>query len=148
MTQQERGQRTRREVSTAFPSRQTQEPDSLCMVFRLMPSPLSWSQGPCGTSKLSRLLAASGEGPGPWLDVPDGGGAWGPGGRACRSLHRPSSSLMLSNKYAAKISIKLPETLKVPHRPHNRAGEGSQLIKVRMLFEGVFLRSQVVNRVL
>lgn len=64
----------------------------------------------------------------------------------CRCLHRPS--FVCSDGCSAKSSSKLPETLKFPHRPHNGAGEGSQLIKVTMLFEGVFLGSQVVNRVL
>lgn len=55
---------------------------------------------------------------------------------------------MFANEYPAKISIKLPETLKFPHRLHNRDGGGSQLIEVTMLFKGVFLGSQVVNHVL
>lgn len=55
-------------------------------------------------------------------------------GLVCKSFHRPGSSFMFSNEYAAKISIKLPETLKFPHRRHNRDGEGSQLTEVTMLF--------------
>lgn len=103
--------------------------------------------GPHGPAELSGLSAASGDGPGPRLDVPDGAAAGGPGGGLAEGSTDPAS-FRLSNEYSAKISVKLPETLKVPHRPHNRAGEGSQLIKVTMLFKGVFLGSQVVNRVL
>lgn len=42
----------------------------------------------------------------------------GLGGLLCRSFHRPGSSFMFSNEDTAKISIKLPETLKSPHRLH------------------------------
>lgn len=79
--------------------------------------------------------------------VPDGGASLGLGGLVCPSLHRLAPALF-SNEHAAKISIKLPETLKFPPRLHNRHGGGSQLMGVTMLSEGVFLGSQVVNRVL
>lgn len=55
---------------------------------------------------------------------------------------------LFPNEHAAKISIKLPETLRFPHRLPSRAGEGSQLTEVTMPFEGVLLGSQVVNHAL
>lgn len=59
--------------------------------------------------------------PGTWLTE---GQPWS-WGLVC-SLHRPLH--LFSNEGAAKISIKLPETLKFPHSVRSKDGEGSQLL--------------------
>lgn len=44
----------------------------------------------------------------------------------------PAPALLFS-KHSARISIRLPETLRCPHRRHDRDGEGSQLVEVTAL---------------
>lgn len=63
-------------------------------------------------------------------------------------VSRLAPALCFLSEHAAKTSIKLPETLGFPPRLHNGDREGSQLIEVTMLFEGVFLGLQLANRVL
>lgn len=64
-----------------------------------------------------------------------GGGGWP------AEVSTDPAPVQLFSKHPAKISIKLPEVLRCPHRRHNRDREGSQLVEVTALCKEP-LRSQ------
>lgn len=116
-----------------------------CMVFRLTPSPLSRSQGP-RTSKLSGLLGAGSEGPVPgWtslMEEPPAGR-----GRPAEVSTDPAPASCFQTNTQPRFQLNHQRHLQFLRDP-TTGPEKEVSWSVTMLARGVFLGSQVVNRVL